>query len=323
MKGSDIPSKFQIPFANSAGGSYKRVVPFASQIGINDGWASLTDGFVPLNFQPIAAGGIPPFGQDMNGILNQATAWTRWQNAGGTVPYEATFQTAIGGYPVSAVVASATTSGLFWYSTVDDNATNPDTGGAGWLAWQVLGSLSAGQLFATFLAPGTYTIPASAVKITAVGPGGGGWGTNSGGITSPAGGGAGGTLIKYLTGLVVGKTLTITLGTPGTGGGTTNGAGLDGSATTVTSGTQTISTLTAGGGKAATGSAVGGGGGTCTGGDINMQGNGGQLGVGGVAQPYAPFGDGGGIALNGVVINGHTQANQDGAQGIVTIEAVG
>jgi hypothetical protein len=132
MKASDIPSKFQIPFGNGAGGSYIRNVPLASQIGINDGWASLTDGFVPLNFQPIASGGVPPFGQDMNGILKQSTSWDRWLSAGAPVTYDSTFQTAIAGYPAGTIVQSATTLGTFWFSTVDDNVTNPDTGGAGW-----------------------------------------------------------------------------------------------------------------------------------------------------------------------------------------------
>ncbi|MDE2105793.1 MAG: hypothetical protein KGL39_51690 [Patescibacteria group bacterium] len=327
MKASDIPSKFSIPFGNGAGGSYIRAVPTASQIGVNDGLASLTDGFPPLNFQPIASGGVPPFGQDMNGILNQSTAWTRWQNAGATVPYDSAFQTLIGGYPEGAVVASTTTLGLFWYCTADDNLTNPDTGGANWLAWQVLGALSASQLFQTFLASGTYTIPSSSIKITAVGAGGGGAGTNGGATAAPSGGGAGAALIKYLSGLTVGNTLSVTIGTRGTGGGTANSGGGNGGDTIIASGTQTISTLTAGGGHAASSpTGASGAGGTATGGDINMQGNGGNAaptGIGGVAQPYAPFGDGGGAPLNGAVINGHTQANQEGAQGIVTIEAVG
>jgi hypothetical protein len=131
---SSIPAKFSIPWAYSASGSFIRAIPTASQIGIQNGAASLTDGFPPLNFSPVAAGGVPPFGQDMNGILNRTTAWSQWQSAGGVVPYDASFQTAIGGYPQGAIVASGTTLGLMWQSSVDNNASNPDTGGAGW--WQ-------------------------------------------------------------------------------------------------------------------------------------------------------------------------------------------
>lgn len=132
MKASDIPARFPIPFANGAVAPYIHQVPTLSQIGIVDGAASLTTGFPPLNFTPIGAGGVPPFGNDVNGILFQATSWARWQAAAGPVPWDSAFSTAAGGYPTGAIVASATTFGVYWRSSVDDNTTNPDTGGAGW-----------------------------------------------------------------------------------------------------------------------------------------------------------------------------------------------
>lgn len=130
---ANIPAKFAIPFANNAGGGFIRPIPQASQIGVTGGAASLTDGFPPLNFAPIASGGIPPFGQDLNGLLNQSTAWDRWFSAGGPILYDATFQAAVGGYPLYAIVGSLIVPGNFWMSTVDGNTTNPDTGGAGWV----------------------------------------------------------------------------------------------------------------------------------------------------------------------------------------------
>jgi hypothetical protein len=51
------------------------------------------------------------------------------------LPYDATFQTAIGGYPIGAIVESLFENLLFYASTVDNNVTNPDTGGAGWFVW--------------------------------------------------------------------------------------------------------------------------------------------------------------------------------------------
>lgn len=132
MLASAIPTKFPIPFGNSANPATIRVVPTASQIGIQDGAASLTDGFPIKTQTPVGAGGTPPYGQDMNGILFQATAWLQWVNAGAPIKYDAAFQTAIGGYPQGAVVQSATYLGLFWFSLVDNNTTNPDAGGAGW-----------------------------------------------------------------------------------------------------------------------------------------------------------------------------------------------
>lgn len=130
MQLSDIPSKFTIPFANSAGGGYIRSIPISPP---GSGGASLTEGFPPANFSPVGSGGIPPYGQDFNGILKQISAWSRWYSAGGTIRYDSTFQTAIGGYPNGALVQSAVTANLFWQSTTDNNVTNPDASGAGWV----------------------------------------------------------------------------------------------------------------------------------------------------------------------------------------------
>lgn len=133
MLAADIPRRFEQPFGAQAGGVYIRSVPNASQIGIQNGAASLTDGFPPLTFVPDTAGGVPPFGQDFNGILNEISAWAQWQTAGGPSPYNGAFSTAISGYPAGALVASATTAGLLWLSTADDNATDPDAAGGGWV----------------------------------------------------------------------------------------------------------------------------------------------------------------------------------------------
>jgi len=131
MLSTNIPSKIPLPFANSAGSGYKNTIPTASQIGIVNGKASLTDGFPPLTFTPISSGGVPPFGADMNGILNEITAIQQWQEAGGFFPFDATFATTIGGYPKGAVLLSSSFNGL-WISTIENNSNNPDTGGAGW-----------------------------------------------------------------------------------------------------------------------------------------------------------------------------------------------
>ena len=47
------------------------------------GRASWAKGFTLVNMVPIPAGGIPPFGQDMNGALNPISAWIYWVQAGG------------------------------------------------------------------------------------------------------------------------------------------------------------------------------------------------------------------------------------------------
>jgi hypothetical protein len=132
MQVSNLPAyKFPLAWGADAGGSYINTIPVASQILVTPGRASLTDGFPPLNWIDEAAGGVPPFGGDMNGILNQITSWLQWSNAGGPIFYDATFSAAIGGYPKGALLYAAAGSS-WWLSTVDNNVTDPDTGGAGW-----------------------------------------------------------------------------------------------------------------------------------------------------------------------------------------------
>lgn len=132
MQSTNIPTKIPLPFANSAGVGYITAIPVASQIGVVDGRASLHDGFPPLNFTAISSGGIPPFGADVNGILFESTAILQWQQAGGFFPYDPSFSGTVGGYPLGAVIQAASFSG-FWTSTAENNTTNPDTGGAGWI----------------------------------------------------------------------------------------------------------------------------------------------------------------------------------------------
>ena len=136
MQASDLPIKFAIPFASSAGTGFVRQVP---ETTTTPGAASDTAGFPPPTFLDEGAGGIPMDGEDLNGILLQITQWSRWQAAGGPIAYDSVFQSKIGGYPRGAIVASATASfGLFWQCLVDNNTTNPDTGGAGWTPYTPL-----------------------------------------------------------------------------------------------------------------------------------------------------------------------------------------
>lgn len=134
MQQSDLPARFNIPFANNAGSSYIRQVPQAHQTpSTTDAPASLYDGFPPETFQPLASGGIPPSGADFNGLLNQITAALRWLAAGGPAVYNAGFSVAIGGYPKGSVLSSTETADLQWISTVENNVTDPDgPSSAGW-----------------------------------------------------------------------------------------------------------------------------------------------------------------------------------------------
>jgi hypothetical protein len=122
-------------WAANAAGAYIRTVPVNSQIGIQDGAASFTDGFVPDNFTTLAAGGVPPFGQDFNGLLKVETSWTQWFQARGPISYDSAFATANGGYPQSAILDSVVVFGAQWLNAVDSNTTDPDDPltSVGWL----------------------------------------------------------------------------------------------------------------------------------------------------------------------------------------------
>ena len=141
MQSSNIPPKIPLPFANAAGGSYVNTIPVNSQIGITNGRASLADGFPPLTFTPIASGGVPPFGSDMNGILKEITTIQQWQEAGGFFLYDSSFSTTIGGYPKGAILQSSNFNGL-WVSAIENNTNNPDTTGTGWISLSFEGAQS-------------------------------------------------------------------------------------------------------------------------------------------------------------------------------------
>lgn len=133
MQLSNIPGKLVLPWATSGN---KNDIPVASQIGITAGAASLTDGFPPLTMTPVAAGGVPPSGLDMNGILYEMSNILRWANAGGGYAYDSTFanDSHVGGYPKGARVMRSDGAG-YWFNTVDNNITDPEAAGAAAAGW--------------------------------------------------------------------------------------------------------------------------------------------------------------------------------------------
>lgn len=139
MNQTDVPTRFPIPFANAAAGSYIRPIPTNHVAATStDAPASLNDGFPPETFSPLGAGGVPPNGKDFNGLFNQLSAWSRWQAAGAPALFNSTFCTAIGGYPKGVRLTSASDPALQWISTADANTTDPDgLSAADWIADQI------------------------------------------------------------------------------------------------------------------------------------------------------------------------------------------
>lgn len=99
--------------------------------GSVDGRASYDKGFPAENFISKEIGGIPPWGEDMNGYLFALSELSKFYSSGGFFEYDAAHQTAIGGYPAGSIVRRASGMGL-WLSTVDSNMGDPDIGMQGW-----------------------------------------------------------------------------------------------------------------------------------------------------------------------------------------------
>jgi hypothetical protein len=223
MQASGIPTKFANPFAVSAAGGYTREVPNTTA---DANAASLTLGFPPNTFLPIGAGGAPPDGRDFNGLLNQITAWNQWQQAGGTVGYDAAFSAEIGGYPLGAVI-SAATIGNFWISAVDNNVTDPDTGGGGWFGFYVINTAPS-----VLMTPGAgnYTTISANFLVEGWSAGGGAGGSDTNNIGS--GGTAGTYGRKLYTGMTVGAVIPYVIGAGGAFGTAGGGNGTVGGNTT-------------------------------------------------------------------------------------------
>lgn len=226
MQLSSIPARIAAIFAASAAPIYKNTVPLTQAGTTQPGQASYDVGFPGVTMQPAASGGINPYGQDFNGILNAMTAVDRWKSAGGNFTFDASFSTTVGGYPKGALILKADGSG-FWLCGTDNNTVNPDTVGTGW-SDPFAGRLLGVKVFAT-VGSSTYTptVGTASVIVEVQGGGGAGGGSPATGATTASvcpGGNAGGYIKSRFTSGFSGALVSV--GTGGTGGlGATGGAG--------------------------------------------------------------------------------------------------
>ena len=148
MQTSGIPARVAVPFADSG---TKNTIPVPSQVAVTPGLASWTTGFPPLTMTPITAGGVPPYGADFNGILNSITNAIRWSSAGASYPFDATFASAVGGYPKGALIPNSTGTG-YWLNQTENNSSNPEasaTVSTGWVPAYQYGTTAITGLAAT------------------------------------------------------------------------------------------------------------------------------------------------------------------------------
>lgn len=124
------PDLIITPFADSAVPGTIDPIPESQDPALPQR-ASWLLGFPGVTMTPLAAGGIPPRGQDFNGVLNALSQHIVWLGRGGQYVWDAEIAAA-DGYPLGALLQKIGIDG-FWLNTVEGNATNPDAGGAGWV----------------------------------------------------------------------------------------------------------------------------------------------------------------------------------------------
>lgn len=124
-----VPPVIPQPFANN-NAALRNTIPNTTS---TPGQASWDQGFPADTMQPVVAGGVPPFGQDMNGVEFALSSHDYYVQAGALFPFQTAVATAIGGYGVGTLLSS-TDPTIVWFNTVANNMTDPDGGSAaGWV----------------------------------------------------------------------------------------------------------------------------------------------------------------------------------------------
>lgn len=120
------PAKITTPWASTGSKN-----PIPANANNTTGAAGFDKGFPDITMTPEEAGGLPPAGQDFNGIFYQITDIIRYIQAGGQPTFSDAMAAAIGGYPVGSIVASSNRK-TFWINNQDGNTNNPEINPSGW-----------------------------------------------------------------------------------------------------------------------------------------------------------------------------------------------
>ncbi|HGW4593117.1 TPA: phage tail protein [Proteus mirabilis] len=120
MKNPKLISK---PFAQNG---QKNVIPEKYETSMESNQATWDQGFGQITMLPVSAGGLPPKGQDFNGILNQMCETIVHISKGGVFKFSADYATAINGYPKGAILQSEDEK-KYYQSIIDNNKVNFNT----------------------------------------------------------------------------------------------------------------------------------------------------------------------------------------------------
>ena len=101
--------------------------------------ATWDQGFGQITMLPVTAGGLPPKGQDFNGILNQISESIVYQSQGGRFKFSPEYAESIGGYPKGAILQSDDEKKEY-QSLIDNNKVNFNTESNISASWELVGA---------------------------------------------------------------------------------------------------------------------------------------------------------------------------------------
>lgn len=154
------PGKIITPWAES--GLKNEIPPVSNN---TSGRAGFDQGFPPVTMTPPEVGGLPPQGQDFNGIFYQITEIIRYIQAGGQPFFSAVLSSAIGGYPKGCVILGSDAITL-WQNQIDSNTNDPNLTQTGWLKVDVnLKALLASSSGSSMIGRGSLTVEESLYDI--------------------------------------------------------------------------------------------------------------------------------------------------------------
>ncbi|MEX9609327.1 hypothetical protein AB7Y92_04510 [Providencia manganoxydans] len=130
------PKLITKPFAQNG---QKNAIPENFSSSMESNQATWDTGFGQITMIPVAAGGLPPKGQDFNGIFNQISENIVHLSKGGRFKFSADYAAAINGYPKGAILQSDDEKKEY-QSLVDNNKVNFNTAAQSQInaAWKLI-----------------------------------------------------------------------------------------------------------------------------------------------------------------------------------------
>ena len=120
MENLTEPEALPFPIASNAASQDINTIP-TEATGTN--LASISEGFPHKTMLPLDAGGIPPAGQDFNGILNLVSSLFFYLQNGGKFTFNQDVSDAIGGYPLGATLYFKGTNEAYYVRSLIANNT--------------------------------------------------------------------------------------------------------------------------------------------------------------------------------------------------------